>query len=246
MMTGHSFEIAGRNVHIWTLRVEASDSVAANLESVLTPEEKERAARFRFESLRRSFVVTRGVLRCLLGRYSDVHPSRIRFNYGLKGKPALAPATGIEFNTTHSDGVAVFGFTLGCPIGLDLERIRPLSDIQQIAEHFFCSEEAAEIMSSRPDERERAFFHCWTRKEAYIKATGDGLSVPLDSFRVTLQPDEPAGFIHLGHDRNAANAWRLHDLCLVSGYAAALAYYGGHRSLSVFPILDAGEFSSML
>jgi 4'-phosphopantetheinyl transferase len=116
--------------------------------------------------------------------------------------------------------------------------------MQQIAAHFFCSEEATEIMSLPPSERERAFFCCWTRKEAYIKAIGDGLSVPLDSFRVTVLPNTPAHFVHLGHGAADTDAWTLHDLCLAPDYAAALAYCDRQRSLSIFPIVDLAEFFS--
>lgn len=242
MIAGCSFELSGRDVHVWILRTGASDAVAAKFEPVLVSDERDRAARFRFDHLRQSFVITRGALRCLLGRYLGLDPASIRFNYGSKGKPALAATAGIEFNMTHSGGLAAFAFTVGCQIGVDLEQIRPLTETQDIANRFFCSEEAAEIMSLPPSERERAFFCCWTRKEAYIKAIGDGLSAPLDEFRVTLQPNEPAQFIHLAHDTNAAKAWTLHDLCLASDYAAALAYRDRQRSLSVFPIVDPAEF----
>lgn len=241
-MAGCSFELSGRAVHVWTLRTGASDAVVAKFEPLLVPDEKERAARFHFDHLRRSFVVTRGALRCLLGRYLGVHPAGIRFQYGSKGKPALAPASNVEFNLTHCGGLAAFAFTVGCPIGVDLERIRPIAEAQDIAGRFFCPEESAEILSLPPSECERAFFRCWTRKEAYIKAIGDGLSAPLDEFRVTVQPNQPAQFIHLAHDTDAAKAWTLHDLCLASDHAAALAYRDRERALSVFPIVDPAEF----
>ena len=244
MLAGSSFELSGRDVHVWTLRTGPSNAVAAKFEPVLAPDEKRRAERFRFDYLRHSFIITRGVLRCMLGRYLNLHPASIQFNYGSKGKPALASAVGIEFNETHSSGLAVFAFTIGCQIGIDIEQIRPLTEMQQIANHFFCSEEAAEIMLLPPNKRVRAFFCCWTRKEAYIKATGDGLSVPLDEFRVSLRPNEPARFIHLAHDENAATAWSLHDLCLASNYAAALAYDDRPRPISVFRVIDPAELIS--
>jgi 4'-phosphopantetheinyl transferase len=211
-------------------------------EPFLTPDEKDRADRLRFCNLRRSFVVTRGSLRCLLGRYLDIHPADIRLHYGPKGKPSLASATGIGFNVTHSGDLAAFAFTRDCPIGIDLEQVHPVNEAQQIADRFFCPEEAADIMALPPSERQRAFFRCWTRKEAYIKATGDGLSTPLSQFRVALEPNEPARFIHVSHDRNAAKAWALHDLRVASNYVAALAYRDSPRSVSVFPAIDPAEF----
>ncbi len=110
-----------------------------------------------------------------------------------------------------------------------------------IADHFFCPEEAAELQSLTASERTRAFFTCWTRKEAYIKAIGDGVSAPLDSFRVTLRPNQPARFIHLGHDTTAAAAWTLHDLRFDPNYAAALAYRDLARPVIVFPVMDPAE-----
>ena len=103
----------------------------------------------------------------------------------------------MRFNISHSGGLAVFAFTLDCEVGVDVEEIRELKDLAEIAARFFCAEETAELMSLPADQRTAAFFRCWTRKEAYIKAIGDGLSAPLDGFAVTLGRDEPARLIHL-------------------------------------------------
>jgi len=204
----------------------------------LSPDEKGRAGQFRFERDRDSFVVARGVLRILLGRYLNISPAGIPFKYGAKGKPAIAGPAGIDFNMSHSGSLAVFAFTAGCPVGIDVERIRPLPDMQSIADRFFCSEEAAELMSLAPNQREHGFYLCWTRKEAYIKASGDGLSAPLNSFRVTLRPCQPARFIHLANDASASKAWSLHDLPLASNYAAALAYRDAERPIVILTIVD--------
>jgi len=207
-------------------------------ERVLATDELDRAGRFHFSHLRESFVIARGALRCLLGRYLGLHPKSIRFTYSSKGKPALEAGAHIHFNMTHSGSLAAIAITVDCQIGLDLEQVCPLSDMQQVATHFFCSEETAEIMSLQPSERERAFFCCWTRKEAYIKAIGDGLSAPLDGFRVTVLPDTPAQFVRIGHGAADTDAWTLHDLSLALGYAAALAYCDRQRPLSIFPVTD--------
>jgi 4'-phosphopantetheinyl transferase len=245
MMSHCSFALTQRDVHVWTLRTETSDAVAAKFESFLAPDEKDRAGRFRFSHLRRAFVSIRGALRCLLGRYLNLEPASIGFNYASKGKPALATAAGLEFNIAHSGSLAVFAFTANCQIGVDLEHVRPLRESQQIADQFFCKEEAAEIASFESSERDRAFFSCWTRKEAYIKATGDGLSVPLSDFRVALQPHEPIRFVHLAKDANAAKAWTLHDLRLASDYAAALTYRDRPRPILVFPSIHAADCLSV-
>jgi 4'-phosphopantetheinyl transferase len=147
---------------------------------------------------------------------------------------------------THSGNLAAIALTTDCYLGIDLEQIRPLPDMQAIAGRFFCTQESEEIMSLPQDERERAFFCCWTRKEAYIKAVGDGLSVPLDSFRVTVDPRTPARFLHIGHNTVVARMWALHDLCLDKNCAAALAYKDQPRTLSIFPIIDSSELRESL
>ena len=234
-------ELTGRTVHVWSVRTVASEAVASWLESMLASDERDRAARFRFEHLRHSFVVARGALRVLLGRYLNVPPASIQFQYGSKGKPTLGTTPLLEFNISHSGGLAVFAFTANCEIGVDVEQIRQLPDMQNIADRFFSSEEAAELRSLTAEQREHAFYLCWTRKEAYIKAIGDGLSAPLDDFRVTLQLGQPARFVHLGHDLDAAKHWTLCDLQVAPHYAAALAYRDSERPLVVSPVIDPGE-----
>jgi 4'-phosphopantetheinyl transferase len=236
MRSGFRFELSGSETHVWTLPTAASNLAASLLTDVLTTDEKDRASRFRFRRLRESFVSAHGALRYLLGRYLDCSPSDLRFVYRSKGKPALLSETGIQFNMAHSGCLIVIAVTLDRPIGVDIEEIRQLSDMQQIAYRFFCPEEAHEIMSLPETERHRGFFSCWTRKEAFVKATGHGLSVPLNSFRVTLHPDLPARFVQIGDGTIDAQSWMLHDLQLAPGYAAALAYHGRQQLLTVLPI----------
>ncbi|MGI8990834.1 MAG: 4'-phosphopantetheinyl transferase family protein, partial [Bryobacteraceae bacterium] len=228
--------LTGRGVHVWPFRIYGSDALAAEFLKVLSPDERERAARFRFERLQRSFILTRGALRILLGHYLETSPAGIQFEYGAKGKPHLAAPSRIEFNVSHSGELALFAFTLDCELGVDVEQIRPMPDMRAIAAQFFHEEEAAELMTLPASRREHAFFLCWTRKEAYIKAIGDGLSAPLDGFRVTLRPGEPARFIHLARDTDAAATWTLHDLDLDLQYAAALAYRDSPRPLLPQPL----------
>lgn len=211
-------------------------------ERFLVTSEIYRAQQFSFSHLRESFIIARGALRFLLGRYLNLHPNSIQFVYGSKGKPYLDSLAPLHFNMTHSGDLAAVAITSHRQIGIDLEKINPLPELQQIASHFFCPEETAEIMSLPQSERERAFFCCWTRKEAYIKALGEGLHTPLDSFRVTVQPSTPARLVHIEQDASAADEWTLHDLCLASDYTAALAYRDRKRSLSLFPIIDLAEF----
>jgi 4'-phosphopantetheinyl transferase len=240
-----SLQLVGRVVHVWPVSTVASNDITWWLERVLAPDEKDRAARFRFDHLRHSFILARGALRILLGRYLNASPASIQFKYGSKGKPTLTVPPLVDFNASHSGGLAVFAFTAHCEIGVDVEQIRPLSDMQNIADRFFCSEEAAELMSLTANQREHAFFLCWTRKEAYIKAIGDGLSAPLNDFRVTVQPGQPARFIHIAHNANDAKNWTLSDLELAPNYAAALAYRDSERPVVVSPVIDPAELLSM-
>jgi len=225
-------------VHVWTANLRIPAQTVERFRSILSDEEKERADRFRFEALSHAFIVAHAALRCLLGNYLNLDPESIRFRYGPKGKPALSPPSRLEFNMTHSGNVAGFAFTEGCQLGLDLEQIEPLNELESIARSFFCTEEYQELTSLPPESRVRAFFLCWTRKEAYIKATGDGLAAPLHEFRVTLNPTEPARFVSVGSDREEAGRWMLHDLSIAPSFAAALAYRSSERRIVLFPMED--------
>jgi 4'-phosphopantetheinyl transferase len=231
-------ELSQENIQVWTFPSTAPDDTVAALLRVLNTEETERAARFQFAHLRDSFVVAHGVLRFLLGRYMRIDPAKIQFSFNSKGKPVATEANGIKFNMTHSGGLTVIALAMECEIGVDVEKIRPLSDLLQIAERHFCQEEAAELRSVPSEQRENAFFRCWTRKEAYLKAIGAGLSAPLNGFRVPVDPKMVPRFIHINHDIAEANVWELHDLNVGFGYAAALAYRARRRALFFFPIDD--------
>jgi 4'-phosphopantetheinyl transferase len=241
MKAPFSFELADSTVHIWSFPTRASRHVVATFERVLVPQERNRARRFRFHHLYTSFVIARGALRYLLGHYLNCDPAKVSLVYGLKGKPAVEPPSILQFNMTHSGDLAMIALTVRREVGLDVERIRPLSDMEQIANHFFCPEEASEVMSVPQTDRERAFFLCWTRKEAYIKATGEGLSAPLASFRVTVHPDVPPRFLYVQHNETEAKSWTLHDLQVAAGYAAALAYRDQPRSLCLLSVADPDE-----
>lgn len=229
-------------VQIWTMPTQGPDAVVTQLRRILGKDELERASRFRFPHLTNAYVIAHGVLRLLLARYLDRDPARISFVYGAQGKPTVSDNLQFDFNLTHSEGMAAIALTKGCALGLDLEHLRSIPDLEQIARRYFCTGEAAEIFSLPPGEREQAFFRCWTRKEAYIKAIGDGLVCPLDSFQVTVQADRPARLVHIGGDRAAAANWTLRDLSLAPDYIAALAYPDRPRRLSVFPISDLAAF----
>ncbi len=153
----------------------------------------------------------------------------------------MSPRTSLQFNMSHSADMALFAFTNGCEVGADIEQVRPIRDMQDVATRFFSSSEAAELATMPPDCSTGAFFACWTRKEAYIKAIGEGLSAPLDSFRVSLRPGEPARFVSINDDKDEAAAWSLHDLAVTPGFAAAVAYRDAPRRVLVLPLVSAGQ-----
>jgi 4'-phosphopantetheinyl transferase len=232
-------------IHIWVLPVAAApSSQVQRFEEVLAKDEAERASRFRFDHLRDAYVLTRGALRYLLGKYLDGDPSGICFRYGDKGKPELCPPSTLHFNLSHSNGVAVVAVAFECAVGIDLECLRPLADMEQIAGRYFCPEEALELRALAPPLQQRAFFSCWTRKEAFIKAIGDGLACPLDSFRVSILPESDARLIHINNDSAAAEKWMLHDLPIAPGCVAALAYSGPRRSVCIFHVHSLEELLS--
>jgi 4'-phosphopantetheinyl transferase len=232
----------GRTVDVWVIPVRASDSVLSEFEAVLSQDELARAARFRFEHLRRSFLVTHGAQRLLLGRYLRIAPANIRFIYSATGKPSISETSNIRFNLSHSGDLALLAVTLDCDLGIDVEQTRSLPELANIAERYFSRDETSELMSLPAEQRERAFFACWTRKEAYIKAVGDGLSMPLDSFRVTLLPGAPPRMVHLGGDTRAAEAWNIVNVDLDHPqYVAALAYHDVLRPFRVVSVPEVGD-----
>ena len=238
------FQLSTDAIHIWVLSLAEFSSQLPEFERVLAKEEVERASRFRFDHLREAYTLTRGALRHILGRYLDHDPAKISLRCTEKGKPELCPPATLHFNLSHSHGLAAIAFATGCPVGIDLERFRPLRDMLEIAARYFCAEEASELLTLPPLQREPAFFACWTRKEAFMKATGDGFDCPLNSFRVNLVPESDARLIHIHGDPVAAEKWSLHDLRIAPGFAAALAYPAARRSLSIFKLRDLHELSS--
>lgn len=214
-----TIHLASGEVHLWRASLDVPPPWHAGLCQTLSPDEHERAARFYFAKDRRHFEAGRGLLRVLLGRYLSLPPQALRFAYGAQGKPLLKE---VEFNMSHSGGLVLYGVTQRWAIGVDVERHRPAVLRENIAESYFSPREVAALRSLQGAQQVAGFFNCWTRKEAYIKARGYGLSLPLDGFDVTLRPGEPARLLD---DRTGADPsrWTLVDIPVAQGYAAALA-----------------------
>lgn len=222
--------LLGRDeVHVWRATLDETPSRIDSFLHTLAADERTRAERFYFPRDRERFIVARGVLRAILGLYSNRAPECVSFSDGSHGKPALAWESGgaaIRFNISHSHGVALYAVTRAREVGIDVEFIRSDLEVEQIAERFFSHHEIATLRALPTDLRESAFFRCWTRKEAYIKAKGEGLSLPLDQFEVSLTPGEPAALLSTQRDPNEAQRWSLQELTPAPGYAAALAVEG--------------------
>jgi 4'-phosphopantetheinyl transferase len=214
-------------VDVWRVPLEMPERERDLLEACLSVEERARASRFRHSVDRSSFVAAHGALRAILGRCLGVGPSCLRFSYGRFGKPAVDGPLGanlVEFNLSHSGDLALVAATFGRRLGIDLERIDASRSGQEIAERFFSSREIAALRALPRERQTDAFFACWTRKEAYLKARGDGLSFPLDQFSVSVSPEEPASLLDCGDDET--QRWVLQDLSPGAGWAAAVAIEG--------------------
>jgi 4'-phosphopantetheinyl transferase len=214
---------------VWRAHLEQPPEVLQRLLHTLDTDEQTRASRFHFEKHRRRFIVARGFLRSLLGRYLEVKPEEVRFAYGPYGKPTLDAvhhAGALRFNASHSHELAVYGFAQDHDVGIDVEYIKDGFATQEIAERFFSKYEVEVLRALPRDEQAAGFFRCWTRKEAYIKAIGSGLSHPLDQFDVTLAPNEPAALLRDAREPGSVKRWSLFNLEVDAGYAAALAVNG--------------------
>jgi 4'-phosphopantetheinyl transferase len=212
-------------VHVWCASLNLPAWQTERLRQTLSTDEQRRASRFAFKKDRDHFVAARGILRAILGQYLDEAPDRLRFRYNPFGRPALAgDADGLRFNVSHSHGLALFAVTRGRSIGVDVECIRPDVTYEQLARQFFSRREVAALLALPENLRREAFFNCWTRKEAYIKARGEGLSIPLQQFDVSLVPGEPA--VLLSTEGDEADRWSLRELDTGQDYAAALAVEG--------------------
>jgi 4'-phosphopantetheinyl transferase len=217
--------LESHQAHIWRAGLQQEPSTVRKFLDILAPEERERADKFHFRKDYEHFVVARGVLRNLLGGYLNKHPASIRFSYNQYGKPALADGRGDKrlcFNMSHSHELALYGFVRGREIGLDVEFMCEDSASLEVAKRFFAPQEVATLRALSQELQTTAFFNCWTRKEAYIKALGEGLSHPLNSFAVSFAPGEVAALLSTDNDPQEASRWSVVEIIPATGYAAAL------------------------
>ena len=219
------FTLSNNEVHVWRASLDQNEATMAGLWELLTTEERRRAQRYCFQKGRRQFVVARGVLRRIIALYTELHPATLTLTSNRYGRPSLSsdsnPAE-LEFNLSHSGNLVLYAFSRGRAVGIDIEAVRKEIATLNIAENFFSPDEVAALKAVPADMRTAAFFNCWTRKEAFIKAVGEGLSYPLHNFSVSLAPHEEAALLSVRGDQRAAARWKIYALEPGAGYSAAV------------------------
>jgi 4'-phosphopantetheinyl transferase len=218
--------LSNNSVHLWLADPKEHLESVGELNALLSADERDRAARFRFGPDRQDFIFARGMLRALLGAYLKASPCELRFCYSEHGKPSLAEAhseTGLQFNLSCTRGAVLIAVCLWCAIGVDIERVRDDFSVEEIAARFFSVAERRALTNLPKASRREAFFHCWTRKEAFLKARGDGLSFPLDLFDVSIAANDTAVGLITRPDPAEAQRWRILPVTVPAGYSAAVA-----------------------
>jgi 4'-phosphopantetheinyl transferase len=226
--------ITGSELHVWCISLNVSPEDLFYFTSLLAQDETNRAGRYYFENDRNHYIAARGLLRIILGGYLGTEPARIEFTYGPHGKPALnfASKEGVlEFNLSHSKDRVLYAFNWNRKVGVDIEYRIPMADMDDFAEQFFTPRESAFINSLSGDQKEDAFFKTWTCKEAFLKANGSGLTVPINQVEISLEANGTVELCSIGNDKESAAHWRLELFNPFPGYQAALAVDGKDRQI---------------
>lgn len=223
-------------VHVWCANLDDLGADLDRFQRVLTAAELTRTAAYRYAVDRVRFVTARGMLRRVLGRYLELDAAAVPLQVTAFGKPVVEPvgSTAVQFNLAHAQGLALLAVTPRRQVGIDIEAVRDLPDMHSIASRFFAAAEVQTLLTLPAAQQVAAFFACWTRKEAFVKARGEGLTFPLDRFVVSLHPSEPAALLTVDGDPRAAGRWTMMALYPAAGYAAALVVEGtGWRLVSM-------------
>lgn len=221
-------------VHIWRINLARPDDEVQRCRRLLSGDEVERADRFYFDKDRGRFTVARAAMREILSRYTGVAAMDLHFSYGPRGKPELSGGleqSGIKFNLSHSSECALLAVTLGLIVGVDIEWIKADFATDEIAERFFSVTEVENLRSLAASQRAEAFFSCWTRKEAYIKALGEGFSIPLDSFAVAFSHGMTPALLYVKVDPGEVERWSMYNIVAGDGYKAAVVVQGKRHRL---------------
>ena len=225
-----SLTLGPYDVDVWMATVDTHPTLLRRLQDTLSPDERDRASRFRLETHRARYIFARGVLRQTLAEYVAVEPQHLRFQSNQFGKPSLLASSDakiVSFNVSHSEGLLLVAITLDRLVGVDVEWIRPIVEVDAIVRDCFGTGERALMAAASSSDKERVFHVCWTRKEAYIKALGKGLSIPLNSFDISAGDDPACAAV----SNSAMAEWEVIDLPLPAGYVGALVVQKGIRRL---------------
>ena len=217
--------LAGNSVHVWFAWLADFAKYEEPLASTLSPAEKIRASKFFNKVDRERFILKRGLLRNILGAYTGLLPSQIQFNHEKNGKPFLSRLPNdrpLYFNLSQTNGVVVYAVAQGGDVGVDIEQVRNLTGWQDIVQEHFSNREQAALCSIPEARRLEAFYHGWTRKEAYLKATGQGIGDGLYQIEVSLEPDKPAEIYCIGGSTSLVEGWTITDLPTFPGFVGAL------------------------
>jgi len=226
--------LAAGDVHLWRAPLVADEIQLAQFRETLCAGERDRASRFHFAKGQREFIAARAILRILLGRYTGQPPDRLRFGYGAKGKPFLderQSEPSVRFNLSHSDGLALYAFSRGREVGVDVECVRPSFSDDRIAEQFFSAREAAAIRALPAHRRPHSFLALWTAKEAWLKAKGAGLGDPWEEFEVSLRPPGDPVLTRRAGPSQPEQQWSFRSFPPAPGYMGALVVQGTGATL---------------
>jgi 4'-phosphopantetheinyl transferase len=227
MATNDDFALGPRDIHIWYADLDQAACSAHPFANLLSKDEQLRASKFHFDTDKNRYIAAHGILRKILGRYLNANPSDIRFDVGDFEKPRLRhpwSSSGLRFNMSHSRGCGMFAVARNRDIGIDIEFFREVMEMEDIAQSTFNPEEHLALLRIPRGNRQTAFFSCWTRKEAFVKAIGQGLSYPLNLFQVSVTPNPGECDLLLGH--NTGDDWSIWDIPAGPEAAAALAASG--------------------
>jgi 4'-phosphopantetheinyl transferase len=217
--------LGANEAHVWRASLDQPADIIAKLASLLSHDEYQRAMRYHRPVDRDRFIVGRGILRKIVSAYIALPPGQLRFTYNEYGKPSVSDDQNdraLNFNLSHSAKLVLYAVTRGRDVGIDVEYIREDFATLETAEHFFSKDEVAALKTLSTDKRTIGFFNCWSRKEAFIKAKGMGISYSLDRFTVSLAPGEPPALLKVDDDKREVARWKMYELSPGSGYTAAL------------------------
>lgn len=217
------YRLENYEVHIWNIKVDFNSKVILSYENLLSESEKIKLNRFKFEKDRLIYITARGILRLLSGKYLEMHPKQIQFDYTEYGKPFFKTDTSLKFNVSHSGERIAIAFSQIQEIGIDIEKIKDDFNVIELARNFFSKNEIKALEQVSKSEVIRAFYRCWTRKESFIKAEGSGLSFPLDKFAVSLDKDEQAELLKTEWEATEKDNWSLFSFVPGNDYLGALA-----------------------